>query len=187
MPLGRRGGLAIDGPMSRRRHPLPRLRGEQRAASDPLVHASLSASAGTGKTQVLIARVLRLLLHGAAPQSILCVTFTKAGAAEMANRLGDRLARWVRMSDAELGADLLALGEVATPDLTRQARRLFARVIEAPGGLRIQTIHGFAQTLLAAFPAEAGIAPGFEPIEGRAERELVRNTLADMMANAEPA
>jgi len=123
--------------MSRRRHPLPRLRGEQRAASDPLVHASLSASAGTGKTQVLIARVLRLLLHGAAPQSILCVTFTKAGAAEMANRLGDRLARWVRMSDAELGADLLALGEVATPDLTRQARRLFARVIEAPGGLRL--------------------------------------------------
>ncbi|MEQ7872807.1 double-strand break repair helicase AddA [Sphingomonas sp. ASV193] len=172
--------------MSRRRSPLNRLRGDQRAASEPMIHAALSASAGTGKTQVLIARVLRLLLAGAAPESILCLTFTKAGAAEMANRLGDRLARWVRMGDAELGHDLQAIGEESNPRTRQRARRLFARVIEAPGGLRIQTIHSFAQTLLAAFPAEAGIAPGFEPIEGRAEKELARRTLATLAEQADP-
>ena len=98
--------------MSKRFKPLPVLEGRAgRRASDPNVHAALSASAGTGKTQVLTARVLRLLLNGADPKSILCLTFTKAGAAEMANRIGARLAAWVRMKDHELGADLIALGE----------------------------------------------------------------------------
>jgi len=171
--------------MSRRPKPLPILKGDQRKASDPTVHAALSASAGTGKTQVLTARVLRLLLGGVDPGAILCLTFTKAGAAEMANRIGERLAAWVRMDDNALGHDLFALGEDHDPPALQRARRLFARVLETPGGLRIQTIHGFAQALLTSFPAEAEISPGFAPIEGRAEVELIRRTLATLLAGAE--
>jgi ATP-dependent helicase/nuclease subunit A len=171
--------------MARRFKPLPVLEGDQRLASDPSAHAALSASAGTGKTQVLTARVLRLLLAGVRPEAILCLTFTKAGAAEMANRIGARLATWVRLDDVALRHELFALGEKPTPPLMQLARRLFARVLEAPGGLRIQTIHSFAQTLLAAFPAEAGISPGFRPIEGREEQQLARRTLADLLSDAE--
>ena len=171
--------------MSTRFKPFPELKGEQAAASDPQAHASLSASAGTGKTQVLTARVLRLLLQGARPESILCLTFTKAAAAEMANRIGARLASWVRLKESKLGTDLLHLGEANDPKTRERARQLFARVLDCPGGLKIQTIHSFAQSLLAAFPAEAGIMPGFQPIEGRAEQELVRRTLADLVANVE--
>ena len=171
--------------MSRRLKPLPVLEGEQRRAVDPSAHAAVTASAGTGKTQVLTARVFRLLLGNVRPETILCLTFTKAGAAEMANRIGERLAAWVRMPDATLRKELFALGEDNSPPMLDHARRLFARVLEAPGGLRIQTIHAFAQTLLAAFPAEADITPGFRPIEGRAEQELARRTLADLVAMAE--
>jgi ATP-dependent helicase/nuclease subunit A len=171
--------------MSNRVGKLHPLQGDQARAADPRAHAALSASAGTGKTQVLTARVLRLLLSGAAPESILCLTFTKAAAAEMANRVGARLAAWVRMKDSALGADLLNLGESNDPPARQRARRLFAKVLDAPGGLRIQTIHAFAQTLLASFPAEAGIAPGFQPLEGRAEEELGRTTLANLLADAE--
>ena len=171
--------------MSRRFTLLPQLEGEQALAADPSAHAALSASAGTGKTQVLTARVLRLLLQGARPESILCLTFTKAAAAEMANRIGSRLAAWVRLPDKLLRKDLFALGEPDDPRTRERARQLFARVLDCPGGLKIQTIHAFAQSLLAAFPAEAGITPGFQPIEGRAEQELVRRTLADVMTDAE--
>ena len=171
--------------MSRRFKPLPTLEGAQAAAVDPKVHASVSASAGSGKTQVLTGRVLSLLLNGADPEAILCLTFTKAGAAEMANRIGARLAAWVRTSDQNLRKELFALRVEGTDENLRIARRLFAKVLEATGGLRIQTIHSFAQTLLAAFPAEAGITPGFQPIEGRAEQELARTTLADLLAEAE--
>jgi ATP-dependent helicase/nuclease subunit A len=171
--------------MSARFKPLPVLEGEQALAADPQAHAALSASAGTGKTQVLTARVLRLLLQGAKPESILCLTFTKAAAAEMANRIGSRLASWVRLSDKVLRKELFALGERDDPRTLERARQLFARVLECAGGLKIQTIHSFAQSLLAAFPAEAGILPGFEPIQGRGEQELVRVTLADLLAHAE--
>jgi ATP-dependent helicase/nuclease subunit A len=171
--------------MSARFKPLAELAGEQALAADPAVHAALSASAGTGKTHVLTARVLRLLLNGVRPEAILCLTFTKAAAAEMANRIGARLASWVRVPAKVLKKELFALGEPNDPEHLRTARQLFARVLDCPGGLKIQTIHSFAQGLLAAFPAEAGIVPGFQPIEGRAEQELVRRTLADVMAEAE--
>ena len=157
----------------------------QLEASDPQAHAAVSASAGSGKTQVLTARVLRLLIQGARAESLLCLTFTKAAAAEMANRIGAQLAVWVRMKDSDVARDLLSLGESNDPETIRRARRLFARVLDCPGGLKIQTIHAFAQSLLASFPAEARIAPGFQPIEGRAEQELVRRTLADLAAGAE--
>ena len=171
--------------MRHRLKPFPELKGDQALASDPQVHAALSASAGTGKTQVLSARVLRLLLAGVRPEHILCLTFTKAGAAEMANRINTRLATWVRMRDQDLRTDLVNLGEANDPPTMQRARRLFAKVLDAPGGLRIQTIHGFAQALLAAFPAEAGITPGFQPIEGRAEQELARTTLANLLSESE--
>src|SRR5437868_7841797 len=171
--------------MSNRIKPLHQLEGDQARAADPRAHAALSASAGTGKTQVLTGRVLRLLLSGAPPETILCLTFTKAAAAEMANRIGARLAAWVRMKDPDLKKDLFALGERNDPLTVQRARRLFAKVLEAPGGLRIQTIHSFAQTLLASFPAEAGIAPGFQSLEGRAEQELGRTTLANLLADAD--
>ncbi|ONF97552.1 double-strand break repair helicase AddA [Sphingomonas jeddahensis] len=166
--------------------PLPPLRGEQRRASAPDAHVWLSASAGTGKTQVLSARVFRLLLRGVDPSAILCLTFTKAGAAEMAARVSQRLAAWVRMKDRDLFADLQALGEPADPAQRDRARTLFAKVLDAPGGgLRIQTIHGFCQGLLAAFPAEAGLVPGFRPIEPREEAVLARATLAELLVDAE--
>lgn len=171
---------------SSRIRPLPPLRGEQRRASAPDAHVWLSASAGTGKTQVLSARVFRLLLRGVDPAAILCLTFTKAGAAEMAARVSQRLAAWVRMKDRDLFADLQALGEAADPAQRDRARTLFAKVLDAPGGgLRIQTIHGFCQSLLAAFPTEAGLVPGFRPMEAREEGVLARATLADLLVTAE--
>ena len=128
----------------------------------------LSASAGTGKTHVLTARVLRLLLSGVDPASILCLTFTKAGAAEMAERIHGRLAYWVRLKDEELGHELVTLGETPTTGAARARPHPVRPASSTPtgGGLRIQTIHAFAQSLLAAFPAEAGLLPGFRPLEG---------------------
>ncbi|WP_242137201.1 double-strand break repair helicase AddA [Sphingomonas sp. TREG-RG-20F-R18-01] len=166
--------------------PLPILKDQQARASDPAGHVWLSASAGTGKTQVLTARVYRLLLRGVDPAAILCLTFTKAGAAEMAGRIGDRLAAWVRMPDPDLASDLHALGEDPSPALKQRARTLFARVLDAPGGgIRIQTIHGFCQSLLSGFPVEAGLVPGFRPIEAREEAVLARDALAEMLVAAE--
>ncbi|RJF91058.1 double-strand break repair helicase AddA [Sphingomonas cavernae] len=162
------------------------LQGNQKAASEPRESVWLSASAGTGKTQVLTARVLRLLLNGADPAAILCLTFTKAGAAEMADRIHAKLASWVRMKGPELALELRALGESATPESIDAARQLFARVLDASGaGLRIQTIHSFCQTLLAGFPLEAGLVPGFRALEGREESTLQRQVMADMLVAAE--
>ncbi|HEY5712918.1 MAG TPA: double-strand break repair helicase AddA [Allosphingosinicella sp.] len=172
--------------MPHRLKPLAKLEHDQLRASAPRDHAALSASAGTGKTHVLTARVLRLLLTGVDPASILCLTFTKAGAAEMADRIHARLAHWVRLKDPDLAAELLALGEDHGPEARAAARTLFARVLESVGGgLRIQTIHAFAQSLLAAFPSEAGLIPGFRPLEGREEQALARSTLADLLVAAE--
>lgn len=171
--------------MSRSPAKLHPLKGNQKRASDPRRHVWLSASAGTGKTQVLAARVWRLLLAGTDPSAILCLTFTKAGAAEMSERITGRLAHWVRASDAELVADLEALGESITPEGRARARTLFAKVLDAPGGgIRIQTIHSFCQSLLSAFPLEAGLVPGFRPLEAREEAVLARETLAEMLVEA---
>lgn len=166
---------------------LPVLKDEQRAATAPDRHIWLSASAGTGKTQVLVARILRLLLQdGVAPGHLLALTFTKAGAAEMVRRLGDRLALWVRADDNWLRRELTAIGANANdPQLLQRARELFARVLDTPGGIRIQTIHAFCQSLLASFPLEAGMAPGFRAIEGREANMLSRRTLAELLVDAE--
>ena len=165
------------------------LRGEQRDAVDPRDSVWLSASAGTGKTQVLSARVLRLLLEpGAHPSGILCLTFTKAGAAEMAVRVNDVLARWVRLGDGELGRELAHIGAKSDPATRERARTLFASVLDCPGGgLRIDTIHAFSQWLLAAFPEEAGLAPGARAMEDRERELLARDVLAEMLVQADAA
>lgn len=155
----------------------------QSAAANPDHHVWLGASAGTGKTQVLSARVLRLMLEGVSPEAVLCITFTKAGAAEMAHRIHERLATWVRMSDADLRLDLQALGlEWSRDGLMERARSLFAMVIDSrTGSVRVQTIHSFCQTLLASFPLEAKLLPGFRPIEEDEAAALKRQVLIDLL------
>jgi len=162
------------------------LKDEQARASRPRAHVWLGASAGTGKTHVLTARVLRLLLAGVPPERILCLTFTKKGAAEMAERVHSTLARWVQVKAADLRKDLFALGEDNSDGAIARARLLFAKVLDATGGgLRIQTIHSFCQALLAAFPVEADLVPGFRPLDGRQEAELSRSALIAMIEVAE--
>ena len=159
----------------------------QAHAVDPQRTVWLSASAGTGKTQVLSARVLRLLLQdGVEPEQLLCLTFTKAGAAEMATRVNEVLAGWVRMDDARLAKDLMAIGAPFDPETVARARSRFAAVLDCPGGgLRIETIHAFCQWLLASFPVEAGLRPGTRAMEDRDRALLVRQVLADMLVEAE--
>jgi ATP-dependent helicase/nuclease subunit A len=146
----------------------------QRRAASPSASAWVAASAGSGKTKVLTDRVLNLLLEGTAPSRILCLTFTKAAAAEMAIRLGDRLRHWATKPDDEVEKSLADLtGAPVEPDLAARARQLFARVLDAPGGIRIQTIHSFCQSLLARFPLEAGVVPHFELLDERGEVDLL--------------
>jgi ATP-dependent helicase/nuclease subunit A len=156
---------------------------------EPATNIWLSASAGTGKTQVLTARVFRLLLtEKVDPEHILCLTFTKAGAAEMAERINRQLAAWVRMDDTSLASDLAAIGASTGPATRDRARTLFARVLDAQGGgLRIMTIHGFCQSLLASFPEEAGIASIFKPIEARDQKILARDALGELLLEEERA
>ncbi|HZN31851.1 MAG TPA: UvrD-helicase domain-containing protein, partial [Xanthobacteraceae bacterium] len=118
-------------------------------ASDPAVSAWVAANAGSGKTHVLVQRVIRLLLEGVAPEKILCITFTKAAAATMAQRVFDTLSAWTALDDAKLGQAIRAISDLA-PDasLRAQARRLFATALETPGGLKVQTIHAFCTRLL---------------------------------------
>ena len=164
--------------------PLHTLKAAQAAAADPQVHAWVAASAGTGKTQVLSARVLRLLLGGTPSAAILCLTFTKLAAAEMQTRVFDRLAWWARCDDAALLSDLHAVG-AATDALTQtRARRLFARVLDAPQGLAVQTIHAFAQGLIASFPVEAGVSPGFTTLDDRSSIALQRRLLTEAIEAA---
>ncbi|KMS59099.1 ATP-dependent exonuclease [Novosphingobium barchaimii LL02] len=165
-------------------HPL---HGNQMLAVDPQETVWLSASAGTGKTQVLSSRVLRLLLQpNIEPSQVLCLTFTKAGATEMAARINGTLAEWVRLDDTALGMRLAAIGATASAESKARARTLFASVLDSPGGgLRIDTIHAFSQWLLATFPQEADLIPGSRPMEERERELLARQVLADLLVNAQ--
>jgi ATP-dependent helicase/nuclease subunit A len=148
---------------------------DQRRASDPEVSAWVGASAGTGKTHVLTARVLRLMLGGTPPNKILCLTFTKAAAAEMSNRIFKTLAGWTMADDGKLDAEIARLqGHKPDNDQSRLARRLFAEVLDIPGGLKVQTIHSFCQSLLGRFPLEAGEPPHFQVLDDRTAGEHLR-------------
>jgi ATP-dependent helicase/nuclease subunit A len=154
--------------------PPPGPKTEQRRAADPDASVWVGASAGTGKTRVLTERVLRLLLGGTPPEKILCITFTRAAAAEMADRIARTLARWAVIDEADLQHALADLtGKRPTGELERQARRLFARVLDTPGGMKIMTIHAFCQSLLRRFPLEAGLPPHFQLMEERQAEEML--------------
>ncbi len=156
------------------RHSLDWTTRQQGLASDPERSAWVAANAGSGKTHVLSQRVIRLLLAGCRPSAILCLTYTKAAASEMANRVFDRLAQWTRLDDAALG-DHIAELDGKRPDAERLefARQLFARALETPGGLKIQTIHAFCEAVLHQFPLEANVAGHFEVMDDAATAQLL--------------
>lgn len=151
-------------------------------AANPQISTWLAANAGSGKTRVLTDRVARLLLEDVSPQNILCLTYTKAAAAEMQNRLFKRLGDWAMMQDDALRANLRQLGvdRAIDADQLRAARTLFARAIETPGGLKIQTIHSFCAGVLRRFPLEAGVSPQFREMEDRAA-QLLRADVMDQL------
>ncbi len=147
--------------------------GAQALAADPGQSVWVSANAGTGKTRILIDRITRLLLAGTRPERILCLTFTKAAAAEMANRLNDRLGDWAASEAKVLDDKLQALLDRSATDHERaRARRLFAETMDAPDGLKIRTIHAFCESLLGRFPLEANVMPNFQVIDDRHSAEL---------------
>lgn len=157
----------------------------QNAAADPDASVWVSANAGTGKTHVLTNRVLRLLLTGTPPEKILCLTYTKAAAAEMSSRVFDRLADWVTAGDADLSQALnKLLARAATGDETLLARQLFTRAIETPGGLKVQTIHAFCERLLQRFPLEAGVPPAFAILDDTLQMRLKRESINDVLDRA---
>src|SRR6185437_8317970 len=136
--------------------------------------AWVAANAGAGKTHTLANRVTRLLLADARPERILCLTYTKAAAAEMQDRLFNQLGRWAMLPDKELAENIRGIGaEQSDARELRKARRLFAQALETPGGLKIQTIHAFCQNLLGRFPIEAGVPPSFNVLDDRTARDLM--------------
>ena len=157
----------------------------QAEVSDPAVSAWVAANAGSGKTHVLAQRVIRLLLEGVDPAKILCITFTKAAAANMANRVFDELRQWIILDDAALDAAIRQTADIA-PDAARRARarRLFAVALETPGGLKVQTIHAFCTRLLQQFPFEANVAARFQVLDDAAQAQLLNEISLDVLLDA---
>ncbi|HSA66159.1 MAG TPA: UvrD-helicase domain-containing protein, partial [Methyloceanibacter sp.] len=172
--------------MSALPEPLPHAADANQArASDPSASAWVSANAGTGKTEVLVRRVLRLLLAGSEPQRILCLTYTKMAAAEMQNRLLKDLAAWATLADDKLRERLVSLLGRAPEDAEEKAaRRLFAQTLEAKGGLKIYTIHGFCERLLQRFPLEAEVTPHFAVLDEAEALRLKGEAFDAVMARA---
>jgi ATP-dependent helicase/nuclease subunit A len=160
----------------------------QAKASDPANSAWVSANAGSGKTFVLSRRVIRLLLAGIDPSRILCLTFTKAAAAEMAKRVFDDLAGWTTLSDDALARTIADIeGKPPSAALVARARRLFASALDTPGGLKVQTIHAFCERLLHQFPFEANVAGHFEVLDERDQRALAVEARRAVLARAAEA
>jgi ATP-dependent helicase/nuclease subunit A len=163
----------------------------QKRASNPNLNVWVAASAGTGKTKVLVDRVLRLMLprmgeglaSAVSPDKILCITFTKAAAAEMKERITSELRRWLTLSEPELKVNLgnLCEGEV-DDDMIKAARRLFARVIDLPSPMKIMTIHSFCQSILKRFPLEAAVSPHFELIDEQMVEVLLTEAMVQLDA-----
>ncbi|HEY8008641.1 MAG TPA: double-strand break repair helicase AddA [Methylocella sp.] len=159
--------------------------GRQHSASNPDQSVWVSANAGSGKTHVLASRVIRLLLQGVAPSKLLCLTFTKAAAANMASGVFDKLAKWTQLADGDLSAEIIKVGapEPASGDL-RAARKLFARTLETPGGLKIQTIHAFCERLLHLFPFEANVPARFEVLDEQGQAEVLQRARRAVLTEA---
>ena len=152
-------------------------------AANPLASVWVSASAGSGKTKVLADRVLRLLLTGTEPERILCLTFTRAGAAEMRNRIHALLGGWAIADERQLTTEIEGLtGKMPGKATLDRARRLFVEILDTPGGLKIQTIHAFCESLLGRFPIEAGVAPHFEVMDARSAREVLETLRFEILS-----
>jgi len=163
----------------------PELRERQARGSDPHASAWVSANAGSGKTYLLAQRVIRLLLTGADPGRVLCLTFTKAAAAEMASRVFEILGGWATWPDDELAEEIIRIeGRRPDPAQVSAARRLFARALETPGGLKIQTIHSFCERLLHQFPFEANVAGHFEVMDADIASALLEQARAEVLRGA---
>jgi len=153
-------------------------------ASEPKNSTWVGANAGSGKTKVLIDRVTRLLLTNTAPKHILCLTYTKAAASHMQNKLFERLGEWSMLPDLRLREELKGLGEINIDDeKLAQARRLFAKALDTPGGLKIQTIHSFCASVLRRFPMESGISPHFKELDERDIKLLQDEILENLATN----
>jgi ATP-dependent helicase/nuclease subunit A len=163
----------------------PAVRATQARASDPTSSAFVSANAGSGKTHVLVQRVTRLLLSGVLPEKILCITFTKAAAANMAERVFSTLGDWVTLEDAALDAAIRGVG-IARPDpaLRRRARELFACALETPGGLKVQTIHALCTRLLQQFPFEANVPARFAVLDDRDQNAMMERANLAVLLDA---
>ena len=157
----------------------------QTLAATPTMSAWVSASAGSGKTKVLADRVLRLMLEGTEPRKILCLTFTRAAAAEMQNRIRHLLSNWATMPEPDLKSAIINLTGV-TPTLSqlRLARGMFSMVLDSPRGLMIQTIHAFCESLLGRFPVEAGLPPYFEVMDERTSAEALKTARDELLTHA---
>ncbi|MCP4922843.1 MAG: double-strand break repair helicase AddA [bacterium] len=154
----------------------------QLKARDPSVSVWVEASAGSGKTKLLIDRLLRLLLTGSPPGKILCITFTKAAASEMEERLLARLQDWAQSEDSFLKEELEAiLGRSAQTEEENRARSLLLRVLDDPRGLKFQTLHAFCQSLLQSFPLEAELIPGFKVLDDTESRPLLQLALQKVL------
>lgn len=164
-------------------------RQQQQLASSPQRSAWVSANAGSGKTYVLAQRVVRLLLSGVDPSRILCLTYTNAAAGEMSNRVFTILGEWVSFPDEKLRTVLASIeGRTASSAELARARILFARALETPGGLKVQTIHAFCEALLHQFPLEANIPGSFKVMDDRMQKQIVlqeRKAIAKL-AHTEP-
>src|SRR6201981_639332 len=161
--------------MGKAPRPIPDpVRDAQARASDPEASAFVSANAGSGKTHVLVQRVIRLLLSGVPPEKILCITFTKAAAANMAERVFSTLGHWVTLDDAALDSAIREAG-IPHPNakLRNAARKLFASALETPGGLKVQTIHALRTRLLQQFPFEANVPARFAVLDDRDQAEMM--------------
>src|SRR5450631_734100 len=163
----------------------PDVRRVQVEAADPDVSAFVSSTAGSGKTYVLAQRVINLLLSGVDPAKILCITFTKTAAANMANEVFKRLAGWTALGDAALDKEI-ALSTGAKPDADERARarRLFASALETPGGLKVQTIHAFCTRLLHQFPFEANVAARFTVLDDASTTQLLDQLTLQVLLEA---
>ena len=164
------------------------VREAQAKASDPTTSAFVAANAGAGKTHVLVHRVIRLLLDGVSPEKILCITFTKAAAANMAQRVFETLGRWVTLDDEALDAAIVATGAPKPSAATRlRARELFACALETPGGLKVQTIHALCTRLLQQFPFEANVPARFAVLDDRDQSEMMERANLAVLLEASRA
>jgi ATP-dependent helicase/nuclease subunit A len=165
----------------------PEARARQQRASDPAASVFVSANAGSGKTHVLVQRVVRLLLSGVAPEKILCITFTKAAAANMAERVFATLGRWIALDATALDAALIEAGAVPSAATRKRARELFACALETPGGLKVQTIHALCTRLLQQFPFEANVPARFAVLDDRDQAELMERASLKVLLDAAAA